>query len=279
MNPLKKIYVNFRNPRSIYDPANKIYKRKYKPSNQKEENRMKRRLLKINPYEDEETREPPIESLTANKTKLIFKMLGEFANSHRLSRKEIPQEEKAEYIKKSKEFSLKKSHEWRKIFSEYRKSMAIEDELLRSSLMLPSFLAEEILDFENQDEINEEEELSKKAKLLKLTEDPNEIPELSNWEEKDLKKDIEKDYKINSKTLRGFEPTYEKETIFEENAENAEELEFLPEFLYLPQLLHLYPDDLHVVYKTLINLTAYEEAKQGGIDEQGDSLTGNLDED
>jgi hypothetical protein len=279
MNPLKKIYVNFRKPRSIYDPANMIYKRKNKPSTQKEENRMKRRLYKVNPYDDEETLEPPIDSLTSNKAKLIFKMLGEFANCHRLTRKEIPKEEKAEYIKKSKEFSLMKSNQWRKIFYEYRHSLAIEDELLKSSLMLPSFLGEEVLDFENQDESNEPEELSKKAKFFKLTEDPDEVPELGNWEDKDLKKEIEYDYKIDGKTLRGFEPAYEKETIFEENAENAEELEYTPEFLYFPQLLHLYPDDLHVIYKTLINLTAYEESKQGGIDEQGDSLTGNIDED
>mgnify|MGYP000943407436 CR=1 FL=1 len=36
----------------------------------------------------------------------MFKLLQDFYNNHRLSRKQMPQEEKMEFIKKSKEFSL-----------------------------------------------------------------------------------------------------------------------------------------------------------------------------
>jgi hypothetical protein len=36
----------------------------------------------------------------------MFKLLQDFYNNHRLSRKQMPEEEKLEFIKKSKEFSL-----------------------------------------------------------------------------------------------------------------------------------------------------------------------------
>ncbi len=153
MNPVKKILVNFKTPRGIYEPSSVVYHRKQNPSTQKEDNRMKRRLKKINRYDDEETGEPPIESLSSNKAKLIFKMLTEFHNNHRLTRKDIAKEEKAEYIKKCKEFSLFKANQWRKTFNSYRKSMAAEDEVLKSAGLLPEYLMEEVMDLENQEDL------------------------------------------------------------------------------------------------------------------------------
>ena len=251
MNPVKKILVNFKKPRGIYDPHNMLAKPKWNPSDKKEHMRMERRLKKINRYDDEETGEPPIEALTTNKAKLIFRMLTEYHNNHRLARKEIPKEEKVEFIKKCKEFSLYRSHLWRKEYNEMTKCLRNEEEMLRISFLLPMPLVEEVLDIEN---VNDEgEESASKAKEAEFEEDSD-------------------DEKFLRDPNRGYELEIEREEVFKENNENIEALEYTPEFLYLPQVMRIYPDDYHIIFKTLLNLPAYETSKQGGIDEQGDNM-------
>lgn len=256
MNPIKKIIVNFQKTRGIYEPHNMIYNRKYNPSQQKEIKRMERRLKKINRYDDSETGEPAIEALTQNKAKLVFKMLGEFHNTHRLSRKEMPKEEKEEYIKKCKEFSLFKTNQWRHQYDEQKKCLRSEDEMMKMSGFLPFHLCEEVLDVTMRnlpEDKNPQNIVPKGTKIAK--------GEVAYYDVQD-KKNVK----------RAFEEIYEREEVFKENLDNVESIEFTPEFLYLPQIMRIYPDDLHIIAKTMINLPAYESAKQAGMDEQGDSL-------
>jgi hypothetical protein len=258
MNPIKKILVDFKKTRSIYDPKNMIFNRKYNPSTQKEDMRQARRLQKINRFDDEETGEPPIEALTTNKAKLVFKMLTEAHNSHRLSRKEMPKEEKAEYIKKCKEFSLYKTNQWRHQFVEMNKCLKAESDMLNIACLLPMYLVDEVMDLDEVNDEMDDEGEEKRGSFKKGDEsDEEETPKVgkNDW-------------------MKGYEKPVEIEHHFIENSENVEALEYTPEFLHLPQVMRIYPDDYHIVYKTLLNMPAYETSKTSGIDEQGDSLVG-----
>ena len=254
MNTIKKILVNYKPTRGIYEPHNMIYKPKYNPSNQKELKRIERRMKKVNRFDDEETKEPNIDALNTNKAKLVFKMLTEFHNTHRLSRKPMPAEEKAEYVKKAKEFSLLRTNIWRHQFSEIRNCLSKEEEMLKSACLLPMHLVEEVMDVEEH--YNEGDDIANSQGKIEDFED--------DFDKLDEKKGV----------LRGFERPFEREQLFKENQENVEALEFTPEFLYLPQVLRIYPDDYHIIFKTLINIPAYESGKQGGFDEHGDSMGG-----
>jgi hypothetical protein len=255
MNPVKKIIVNFQKTRGIYEPHNIVYRQKYNPSQQKELKRMERRLNKINRYDDAETGEPAIEALTQNKAKLVFKMLGEFHNTHRLSRKEMPKEEKEEYIRKCKEFSLFKTNEWRHKYDEMKKCLRKEEDMMYISGFLPFHLCDEVLDVLEK---NLPEDKNPKTIVPKGT-------KIAKGEEA-----YHSYHKSNVK--RGFDEQYEREEVFKENLDNVESIEFTPQFLYLPQIMKIYPDDLHIIAKTMINMPAYESSKQAGVDEQGDSL-------
>jgi hypothetical protein len=258
MNPIKKILVNFKQTRGIYEPHNLVYKTKYNPSNQKEMKRIERRMKKINRYDDEETKEPPIDALSSNKARLMFKMITDMHNSHRLSRKEIPKEEKAEYIKKAKEYSLFRTNLWRHQFDETKKCLRREEETLKASCLLPMYLVDEVMDVEGL--YNDGDDLVENQGKIEDVED--------DFDKIDQKKGVQ----------RGAELPVERERLFRENQDNVESLEFTPEYLYLPQIMRIFPDDYHIVYKTLINMSAYETSKQGGIDEQGDSFGGGADD-
>jgi hypothetical protein len=258
MNPIKKILVNYKPTRGIYEPHNMIYRQKYNPSNQKELKRIERRMKKINRYDDEETKEPNIDALNTNKAKLVFKMLTEFHNTHRLSRKPMPAEEKAEYIKKAKEYSLFRTNVWRHQYNEIRQCLTKEEEMMNSACLLPMHLVEEVMDVEEN--YNEGDDLARTQGKIEDYED--------DFDKFDERKGV----------VRAGEVPFERERLFKENQENVEALEFTPEYLYLPQILRIYPDDYHIIFKTLINIPAYESSKQGGIDEQGDSLAGGVDE-
>ena len=236
MNPTKKVVLNYTKQRSIYDPVNLTYRKKWNPSHKKEEMRMEKRFKKINRYDDDETREPPIEQLSGPKAKTLFKMLNEVENMHRHTRKEIPQLEKIEYIKKCKEYSLWKTNIWRHEYNEIKNCLRGEEELLKSAVLLPPDLMEEIFDIEGA--LDEDD----KIKTEPITEDDD------------------NKYKKNRHL---YDSDGEREEIFKENSDNIVQLEYTQEFLYLPQLMRIYPDDYHITFKTLLNLEAYEDTKLG----------------
>ncbi len=236
MNPMRKYVLKYSKPRSIYDPFNTTYRKRWNPSTQKEDMRMEKRLKKINRYDDDETGEPPIEQLSQTKAKTVFKMLNDFQNMHRFSRKEIPLEEKKEYIQKCKEFSLWKTNVWRHEFNEIKNCLAGEEEMLKSGLLLPPDLMEEVFDIEGA--LNDTEAYQ--------TEPITEEDDPKFKKNKDL-----------------YESDGELEEKFKENSENIVQLEFTEEFLYLPQLLKIYPDDYNIIFKTMINMESYEETKIG----------------
>lgn len=243
---MRKIVLNYRKQRSIYDPVNTKFRQTWNPSNKKEEMRMEKRLKKINRYDDDETGEPPIEQLSGPKAKTVFKMLNESQNIHRHSRKEIPIEEKTEYIKKCKEYSLWKTNIWRHQFHEIKNCLNKEEEMLKSALLLSPDLMEEVYDVEQ-------------------ALDDNEIYKTEPITEEDDDK-----FKKNRHL---YDSDGEQEEIFKENSENIVQLEYTEEFLYLPQLLRIYPDDLHIVYKTLLNMEAYEDSKIGTAADNEPTIT------
>lgn len=262
MNPVKKILVNFKKTRSVYDPHNISTKRKYNPSTAKEQMRLERRMKKINRYDDEVTHEPPIDALTNAKANSMLKMFNEYHNCHRLSRTPMPKAEKEEYIKKCKEFSLYRNYIWRHQRNEMVKSLKNEDEMMKTVALLPVRLMQEVLDLENYYE-NEGQE-----------EEGNIQDDYEYRSNQKAKRDSEEfeDYD-EERRMKGLEYLEEKEEEWKENNENVESLEFHHDFLYLPQLLKVYPDDYHIIHKTLINLSAYETAKQAGT-EMGDANMG-----
>ncbi len=243
---MRKVVLNYRKQRSIYDPVNTKFRQKWNSSNKKEEMRMEKRLKKINRYDDDETGEPPIEQLSGAKAKTIFKMLNEVQNMHRHSRKAIPLEEKAEYIKICKEFSLWKTNIWRSQFHEIKNCLNNEEEMLKSGLLLPPDLMEELFDVEG---VLDDDEAYKTEPITE--EDDNKF----------------------KKNRHLYESDGEQEEIFKENSENIVQLEYTEEFLYLPQLLRIYPDDYHVIYKTLLNMEAYEDTKLGTAADNEPTMT------
>ena len=134
---------------------------------------------------------------------------------------------------------------------------------MRASTILPMNLTEEVFDIEGY---NAPED--KNPKII--------VSKTSQMEDGDEMEYLDADEKKN--VYRGFDVPYEREELFKENIDNVESIEFTPEFLYLPQVMRIYPDDYHIIFKTLLNLSAYETSKQGGIDEQGDSLMGSANE-
>lgn len=256
MNNVKKIYVNFQKTRSVYDPAKIKYKMKYKPSTTKEEIRQERRYKKINRYDDEFTNEPPIEALTNSKASTIYKMLNEFANSHRLTRKPMPAEEKAEYIKKCKEFSLYQNNEWRKKRLETLKLFQNEEQMYLSSAVLPVLLLQEVMDVEDEYLVKgEDKEYFDNDSVLYKTMKIGKEGDLNRWEVKEAKTFQKGQGNMTNRYLE-----------FKENSEDIEAVEHSDEFLYLPQLMRVYPDDYHIILKTIINVGAYKDSRQGGIE-------------
>jgi hypothetical protein len=247
MNPVKNILVQYRKARGIYD-LNTLYKRKYNPSNKKEILRMEKRLNKINRYDDEETGEPPIEQLSNNKARLMYKMFNEMQNFHRHTRKEMPKEVKAEFIKKSKEFSLFKTNQWRHQRHEMVNCLKREGEMMKSACFLPMDLCEEIMDVEG------------------VYEEDDSVPK-----DFDIEEELLEDKRDRKKGLQ-YKSGGEDEEVFKENSPNIVSIEYSPEFLYLPQLLRIYPDDYHIIFKTFLNLEAYEETKHDTAAGEGDTF-------
>jgi hypothetical protein len=159
MNKAKKVLVQFKKPRSIYDYMNRQLRPKYNVTNKKDEIRLYKRLKKTNIYDPEVTNEQPKESITPAKAKLMYKMFNDFQNMHRLSRKPMPKEEKAEYIKKCKEFSLFRANLFRKERAEFDNLDDHEIEVFRSATLLPMNLMLEILDEDEDVEEPAEEEV------------------------------------------------------------------------------------------------------------------------
>lgn len=166
MNPTKKVLVNYKKTRGIYEPINMVFNNKWNKTNIKDELRLQRRMKKLNVYDDDETNEPAIAQLTPPKTKFIFKFLNDYQNQHRLSRPVMPAEVKKEYIKKCKEFSLWRTNVWRHRFYEVNIALATEFEMLKYSNFLPINLFEEVMDFENTYQENDSfEEMSQNATI------------------------------------------------------------------------------------------------------------------
>ena len=70
-----------------------------------------------------------------------------------------------------------------------------------------------------------------------------------------------------------------EDRVFYDQAPNIEFIEYDEMFLYAQQLLRLYPDDFHQVFKTLINSSTYfadvsSAGKEAGeLDEEIDTLS------
>jgi hypothetical protein len=223
MNHIKKITVNFRKPRGVYDEINKVYrqKNKYDP-NRKSEIRMERRMKQLGVYDFDETEESPIEHLTANRAKTLVKVITDYRNNNRLSRPQMPKEVKEEYVKRCKEFSLWASHKWRTEILHKKQSIDNYTNMcMAASSLLPVDLAMEVID-------------------LQGAHDPL----------------------LNRKTVEG-----KPEDVSEGNEIN----EYHPNFLYAPQLLRVYPDDLVITKKVQLNIKAYfEEGRKTGDVASGD---------
>lgn len=271
MNPVKQIYVQMRKARSIYDLAKLKYKSKYKPSNLKEELRHEKRFKKINRFDDEVTNEPAIEGLTNQKAQVMFKMLGEFQNNHRLNRKQMTPVEKAEYISKCKEFSLYQNNLWRKKYHEMQKISAQEENVFESTWVLPFYLLDEVLDPEGVYTSKEDDDKVRidKSNIFERKLQIGKEDDLSRAEIKEINSDLKGIASIGAKPLE-----------IKENSEDIEAFEHSDEYLYYPQLLRIYPDDMHIPLKTLINIEAYDNNKQGaGSVDTGTPSIGDIDKD
>jgi len=253
MNSVKKILVNMKNPRGVYSPHNIRFKRKMNPSLVKEELRQERKFKKINRFDDEITKEKPIDSISNNKAAIMYKMLNEFVNVHRLNRKEMPKEEKMEYIKKCKEFSLFKANQWRHKRLEMLKCRINEQEMMKAAcLLLPTHLMGEVLDIENV--LDEYEN----------RDDPNHPEILKVGKHKTANQITRQDIKEEEKRMKGVNYMEYVKDVFKENSPKIEYLEYSREFLYFSQLLRIYPDDFHIIYKTMMNLSSYKDVKVTG---------------
>jgi hypothetical protein len=224
MNSAKKVLVNFRKPRSVYDRVNEIYRRRYNPSNMKEEKRMLRRMKKTNIYDPDNTGEQIVETFTPPKMKVVQRILTDVFNNHRLTRTPMPKDVKEEYIKKCKEFSLFKINEWRHYRHEQMNFINNEYEMLKSSAFLPLGLMYEI--FDPEDVMYDTEDL-----------DGDPVP------------------------------------IRPESEDNAP-IEYTDLLLYGDQALKIFPDDYHIIFKTMLNSNVYEKGSkvpgQEGEGEEGD---------
>lgn len=233
MKLFKKTKVSYSKPRSIYDDYNMIYTKKPNPSDKKDEMRLERRMKKINKYADEETREPPINHLTSEKSKVVFKMLNENLNNNRLSRKKMPAELKKEYIEKCKEFSLYKTHQWRQQNYEISQYQKNQESIYRSAAMLPLNLLDEVVDIEG------------------FYENEYEQPNKYLWEE-------------------GEVPTFSKDDIAEES-EYYEENTYFPQYLrILPDDYHTIMKTIVnlEVYEEDKHSASLEDSMDIGIDEE-----------
>ena len=253
-------------PRGIYDPVG-IKSKKQNPSNVKEEMRQEKRFNNINRYDIEITKEEPMEGLTSPKATIIYKMFNDIANCHRLNRKPLPSEEKIEYIKRCKEFSLFKNNQWRHERDEIIKCLNNEVEMMKSACILPPYLMDEVLDPAGQmeDEAEDPLENDEHPFIKKLGNTMSDSDEEDRYDKKD-----------EENRFKGLNYLEDKDETATEENENQEAFEFSYEFLYLPQLLKILPDDMHVAYKTLINLPAYDINKQTAAEGMEESV--NMDE-
>ncbi len=257
-----KALIEFAKQRDIYAPHSIRYKKKFNPSTVKEEKRQERRYRNINRYDDEVTREGPIEALNTTKATAMYKMLNDVMNNHRLTRKKMPLEVKKEYIAKGKEFALFKSNEWRRKKKEQLKCISREVDMIQSAWLLPPYLTDEIFDIDNTLDHNAKD-------MLEDPLDP-EVQKVGKFatEEEETREDIKLEKKRN-KGL-GYIQGYEME--FKENSETAEMNEFTPEFLYFQQALRVFPDDYNIIYRLLMNLSAYQDMKAGGAEGEDFSM-------
>ncbi len=175
----------------------------------------------------------------------MFKVLSDFFNNHRLSRKPITREEREKFVKKSKEFSLfkvyfkkvefkffknyfiiflRQIHKWNQHHFEESKRIELEAEMMKAATLLPTNLMLEALDVADE--------------------------------------------------------LYENRAYYDQ-ATNIEYIEYEDTFLYAHQILRIYPDDYHQLLKTGINSSVYfneitSAGKEAGeMDEEIDTL--NLD--
>ena len=110
----------------------------------KEKRKDKKRLVYAKLYEKEYTGERFPEGITMEKGRIISRILTELFNKHRLSRK-IPEKEKKEFVAKSKIYSDFRLHHFRSTQNWKITAQNNQNQIYETLIMLPTYLAEEIL--------------------------------------------------------------------------------------------------------------------------------------
>jgi len=112
----------------------------------KELKRQKRREKMMNMVDPELTTEQGIPSWTEKKGKVLYKFLNEYININRLVRKPIPEQDKNEYIKRSKEMNLYYLDKFRKRKAFEKHFEGDRERLNKIMHTIPENLQLEILD-------------------------------------------------------------------------------------------------------------------------------------
>ena len=263
MNPLRYDFFGFMKPRTLYNRANIVYNKKIIPRDIKavrEWSKQRRRWRKMSGYDPADFDPNFTSFLSTEKIKKMLNTLNEIANSHRFSREKIPDEEKKEYIKKCKEYSLFKSNQWRKIFNHYRQNMNSETEMLYSCTSLPATLCEEIFDYENSENVGPKLD----DNINKYYDPKIFIP--SPYEKPRFEKEIKKDSYLPNGVPRGFRRARESYVKYFEYSDDKEYLEYHSSFLYANQYLDILPDEMYVSLRASYNLNKFEKIKNENFD-------------